>query len=351
MAGVYLATVVVAIMSTIGANAVRADEPLTFETCADLRQYLDHRAPYDEVVLAQSSYECSEPIHLSVDGLSVDFGGSTLRLADQALRPVVLLGNLQTPADRRHKAITASNLVIEGNRANQDYECWGGPCNPQQNDDPLWQQRVNGITVNGCDDCAVHNAAITGARSGGVVVVGSNRLLIDGLVASDSHFDGLAGYWTRDSVFRNILVHDNAYAGFSFDLNFSDNRIEAFESRDNGDQGLFIRLARGNSFVNGVFTDNGRNGVYLDRASADLAPTCASDTRFEAVTISGSGQFGAWMDFACEGNRFVTSQLLDNEDGCLGGREAALIGLSEDSVCSGPETEQTVEAIADTDQS
>jgi len=350
MAGMYLATVVVAAMSMLGANAVRANEPLTFDTCADLRGYLDGRSAFDEVVLARSSYKCREPLVLAVEGLSVDFGGSTVRVADHALRPAVLLGDLHTPAARRHKGITARNLVVEGNRANQAFECWGGPCNPRLNDSPYWQQRLNGITVNGCDDCAVIGATIRGARSGGVVVVGSHRLLIDGLEASGSHYDGLAAYWTRDSVFRNVLVHHNDYAGFSFDLNFSDNRIESFESRDNGDQGMFIRLASGNTFVGGVFADNGKNGVYFDRAEAGAAATCASDTRFERVAVRGSGQYGAWLDFACEGNRFVESQLIDNHGGCFGGREGALIGRSDDTDCVGPATEQTVEATAGTDQ-
>jgi hypothetical protein len=350
MAGIYLATVVVAAMSMLGADAVRANVPLTFETCADLRQHLDGSSPGDEVVLARASYECREPIVLAVEGLAVDFGGSTVRVADHALRPAVLLGDLHTPAARRHRNITVRNLVVEGNRANQAYECWGGPCNPELNKNPFWQQRLNGITVNGCDDCAVLGATIRGARSGGVVVVGSNRLLIDGLDASDSHYDGLAGYWTRDSVFRNVVVHHNDYAGFSFDLNFSDNRIESFESRDNRDHGMFIRLAAGNSFVGGVFADNGKNGVYFDRARPDEAVTCASDTRFEQVAVRGSGLYGVWLNFACEGNRFVQSQLIDNRSGCFGGREEVLIGRSDDTDCVGPETEQTVDATAGTDQ-
>ncbi|MEM7021851.1 MAG: right-handed parallel beta-helix repeat-containing protein [Pseudomonadota bacterium] len=350
MAGISLATGLVAAVAALSVDPAQAQEPLTFASCADLRQHLESRAPYEEVRLAPSTYICEQPIHLAIDGLSVDFGGSTIRVADNALRPGVLLGDLHTPPARRHKDIRASNVVVDGNRANQAHECWGGPCDPVRNTDPLWQQRVNGITVNGCDDCVVVNAEIDAARSGGVVVVSSNRLLVDGLIARGSHFDGLAGYWTRDSVFRNILVHDNDYAGFSFDLNFSDNRIEDFEARDNGDQGVFIRLAQGNSFVNGRFADNGKNGVYFDRARADLAPTCASDTRFERVTISGSGQFGAWLNFECEGNRFVASQLLDNHDGCFGGREAIRIGKSDDTVCGGPETEQTVDAIPSTDQ-
>jgi hypothetical protein len=240
--------------------------------------------------------------------------------------------------------------VVDGNRANQAYECWGGPCNPSLNHNPFWQQRVNGITINGCDDCAVLDAEVHGARSGGVVVVSSNRLLIDGLVARGAHFDGLAGYWTRDSVFRNVRVHNNDYAGFSFDLGFSNNRIESFESRDNPDHGMFIRPASGNIFVGGLFADNQKSGVYFDRARSEQAGTCASDTRFEGVTVRGSGLYGPWLNFACEGNRFVASQLIDNRQGCFGGREAAMIGRADDTACIGPEPEQTVEAAAGTDQ-
>lgn len=226
MAGVLLAAWIVA-LSALGLGSAQAKVPLSFESCADLRQYLDGVEPYTEVRLALSSYNCREPIHASVDGLSIDFGGSTIRVADDALRPAVVLGDLHTPPERRYKDITVRNLVVDGNRANQTYECWGGPCDPKINDNPLWQQRVNGITVNGCDDCAVLDAKVHSARSGGVVVVSSDRLLIDGLEAWGAHFDGLAGYWTRDSVFRNVVVHDNDYAGFSFDLHFSNNRIES----------------------------------------------------------------------------------------------------------------------------
>jgi hypothetical protein len=342
MAGIFLAAGLAVALSALSVDTAHA-ESLTFASCADLRQYLDGRQANDEVVLAPTTYECREPINPAVDGLTVDFGGSTVRVADHALRPAVILGDLRTPPARRHTKITVRNLVVDGNRANQAYECWGGPCDPELNHDPLWQQRLNGITVNGCDDCALLNAEISGARSGGVVVVSSNRLLIDGLDAHGSHYDGLAGYWTRDSVFRNVRVHNNDYAGFSFDLEFTNNRIERFESRDNRDHGMFIRLASGNSFVGGVFADNKKNGVYFDRASVEQAQTCASNTLFEGVTVRGSGLYGAWLNFDCEGNRFVASQLIDNRQGCFGGRQAATIVRSDDTSCIGPQTGQTVE--------
>jgi Right handed beta helix region len=349
MAGILLATWTVA-FSALALGSAQANAPLSFATCAELRNYLDRVEPYTEVQLAPSFYECSEPINPSVDGLSIDFGGSTIRLADHALRPAVLLGDLHTPPVRRHREIRVRNLVVDGNRANQNFECWGGPCDPRVNGNPYWQQRVNGITVNGCDDCAVIDAEVRNARSGGVVVVSSDRLLIDGLKAWGAYFDGLAGYWTRDSVFRNVLVHDNDYAGFSFDLHFSNNRIEDFVSRDNRDHGMFIRLAFGNVFVGGLFADNKKNGVYLDRAHVEQPATCVSDTRFEGVTVRGSGLYGAWLNFACEGNRFVESQLIDNQHGCFGGREEAMIDRGENTGCVGRNTERTVDATAGSEQ-
>lgn len=351
MAGVVFATWVVVALSALGLGSAHANpSPLSFNSCEDLRRYLGSREPYTEVHLAQSVYECREPINPSVDGLNVDFGGSLVRVADQALRPGVLVGDLHTPPARRRKDITIRNVVVDGNRSNQQFECWGGPCDPQINDNPLWKQRLNGITVNGCDDCALIDVKIRDARSGGVVVVSSDRLLIDGMEAQGSHYDGLAGYWTRDSVFRNVLVHDNDYAGFSFDLNFSENRIEDFVSRDNRDHGMFIRYAEGNSFVRGLFADNLKHGVYLDRARTDQPWSCASDTRFDTVTIRGSGDFGAWLNFACEGNRFVASQLIDNKQGCFGGLEADMIGHGPQTACIGPQPAQTVEAVAVAEQ-
>jgi hypothetical protein len=83
---------------------------------------------------------------------------------------------------------------------------------------------------------------------------------------------------------------------------------------------MFIRLATDNSFVGGLFAGNKKSGVYLDRARPEQAGTSASNTRFEGVTVRGSPALCIWLDFACEGNRVVASQLIDNGQGCFGGR-------------------------------
>lgn len=350
MSRTFLALPVLIGLGMLLAAPAGAREPLRFDSCAELRRHIDTRQPNEQVLLAPAVYECREPINPSVDGLTVDFGGSLVRVADHALRPGIVVGDLHAPPQRRSRGVRVLNVRVDGNRAHQAHECWGGPCDPALNDNPYRQQRLNGITVNGCDDCALINAEVTGARSGGVVVVGSRGLLIDGLVAERSHFDGLAGYWTYDSTFRNIRVNDNDYSGFSFDLDFSGNRIEGFEASGNHDHGLFVRDARANTFVHGAFTGNGRNGVYLDRADRDRADTCARETRFEGVTISNSGLQGVWLNFACEGNVFVASSLIDNQQGCFGGRHADLIRHGEDTACIGAEPQTVVEAVPAADE-
>jgi len=325
-----------AALAVLGITALpiplQAAEPERFDSCAALRNRIDAMKPYEELRLTPTTFVCEEPVNPAADGLRIDFGGSTLKVADQALRPGIVIGDLQTPPRRRHASITILNLNIDGNSVNQAYECWGGPCDPATNSNPLWKERSNGITVNGCDDCTVINVKVTQARSGGMTVVSSERLLVDGFQAERSCFDGLAAYHTHHSLFRKIVVQDNDYAGFSFDGNFSHNRFEDFVARNNHDQGMFIRDASNNRFVRGLFVDNAKNGVYFDQDNRSIATTCASNTTLAGVTIRGSGQYGAWLQFACKGNQFVASELIDNHDGCLGGAEANLIGQS-DTIC------------------
>jgi hypothetical protein len=327
-----------------------AQEALRFESCAQLVEYIATRQPNERVLLAPETYVCSEPPNPSADGLDIDFGGAVIRVADQALRPGIVVGDLHSPPMRRPKGVTVRNLRVEGNRANQAFECWAGPCDPAANDHPLRKQRLNGITVHGCDDCALINVKVIEARSGGVVVVDSRRLLVDGLEAERSHFDGLAGYFTYDSVFRNVRVSHNDYAGFSFDLDFSGNRIEDFEASNNRDHGLFIRYAFGNTFARGSFIGNNHHGVYLDQARRVDPGTCAAATRFERVTVRDSGHYAAWQSFPCEGNQFVASQLINNSRGCFGGPGTELIGRSDDTECRAVAPETTVEAEAPIDQ-
>ena len=71
------------------------------------------------------------------------------------------------------------------------------------------------------------------------------------------------------------------------------------------------------------------------------------NTRFVDVTVRGSGLYGAWLDFGCEGNEFVSAELVDNSHGCFGGLQAEQIGRSDDTRCVAPapvEAEETAQA-------
>ena len=76
MAGILLATWIVAV-AALGLGSAQANTPLTFDSCKELRLYLDSLKPYTKVQLAPAFYDCHEPINLSVDGLTVDIGDAT----------------------------------------------------------------------------------------------------------------------------------------------------------------------------------------------------------------------------------------------------------------------------------
>jgi Right handed beta helix region len=91
--------------------------------------------------------------------------------------------------------------------------------------------------------------AVTGARSGGLVVdKGSRRVAVRDFASSDNEFDGLGGYETEDSLFTGLFLHDNNSAGLTFDDNFNHNTISEALIDDNDHQGLFMRYSRDNLF-------------------------------------------------------------------------------------------------------
>ncbi|MBP6602711.1 MAG: hypothetical protein KA250_12950, partial [Verrucomicrobiales bacterium] len=82
------------------------------------------------VVLGPVLFPVSEAIVIDRDG--VELRGiseeTTLRLTDHANCSVIVIGTTNTPVDQIVKGISVRNLVIDGNRGAQDFECTGGPC-------------------------------------------------------------------------------------------------------------------------------------------------------------------------------------------------------------------------------
>src|ERR1035437_3616624 len=99
------------------------------DACAPIRDALSKLPPLGgEVVIPDGTYVCDSPIILNRDFVTLrGLGNATLRLADKANSPQIIMGNTETPPALVHD-IHVVNLKLEGNRHHQQMECWGGPC-------------------------------------------------------------------------------------------------------------------------------------------------------------------------------------------------------------------------------
>ena len=78
-----------------------------------------------EVFMGPGTFTCTNPVVIDRDNVKLrgSGAGTILRLADGANAPVLIIGQtLNVPTVTRSN-ITVSDLVIDGNRANQTFEC------------------------------------------------------------------------------------------------------------------------------------------------------------------------------------------------------------------------------------
>jgi hypothetical protein len=120
--------------------------------------------------------------------------------------PVLILGQTVAVPSITRRNNHISDLMIDGNRANQTSECMGGPCGP---DHPL---RNNGISIRRCEDCRVERVTIFSASSGGLVTELTCRgLTVRDYTSFDNQFDGLAAYEPENSTFSGspalLMIH------------------------------------------------------------------------------------------------------------------------------------------------
>lgn len=82
------------------------------------------------MLIDPGTYMCTNPVVIDRDNVNLRGAGpaTILRLADGANAPVLIIGQtLNVPTVTRSN-ITVSDLVIDGNRANQTLECLRGEC-------------------------------------------------------------------------------------------------------------------------------------------------------------------------------------------------------------------------------
>ena len=263
------------------------------------------------VELGSGTFSIKHPIIIDRDDVELRGRGpgTVLFLAAQANCPMVVIGSTSTPTRWSVRQVTVRDMVIDGNREGQDFECYGGPCDDRN----LALLRNNGITVRGAEDILIENVVTRRARSGGVVLEKTCRQIrITGLESYDNEFDGLAAYETEDSSFTRLNLHHNRSAGFSFDWRFNRNHITDTMASENGSQGIFMRDSIGNVFERLTLQANGEQGIFMGETRT-LPGTACRYNKFLAVNITGNKAEGIRInDASCTVNTLHSSVVAGN---------------------------------------
>ena len=273
----------------------------------DIQKALDELAGGGEVVLAPGTYEIHRPIVLrhSYQTLRGGGPGTILVLADNANCPVVIMGAPSQATARTTEHLRLADLQIDGNRTNQQQELWRVAC-----DGSLLNN--NGVDIWGVNDAVVENVACYRCRSGGLVAAQARRIDVRNFTAFDNQYDGLACYFTEESHFSGLRLHDNLAAGISLDLSFQHNVIEDAVLERN-DLGIFMRDSRDNVFQGLNIENSHTHGVFIAESGSStpegwkLDPsTACTGNQFVAPVVTNCGGYGILINDASCTNNVVT---------------------------------------------
>ncbi len=282
-----------------------------------------------EVNLGAGIYLVRQPVILRQDSQILRGSGSAtvLYLVDGANCPVVVLGSPSDGAKVPVKDLRLEDLSIDGNRTNQQKETWrflrdGGLYN-------------NGVDIWRVDGAAVEHVVCCHCRSGGMVTAAQTRhLTVADFAAYDNQFDGLACYFTEDSDFSKLNLHDNLSAGISLDLNFNHNVIHDSVMTGN-DLGIFMRQSRDNVFRGLTIQKSRHHGVFMAQTFTGTATgwqpcpgsECAGNT-FDNLLVSHCGGKGFLVnDITCTNNVICGGRFTDDTQGGLAEAAPNLISL------------------------
>jgi parallel beta-helix repeat protein len=264
------------------------------------------------VVLGPTLFPVSAAIVIDRDNVELHGIGTatTLRLTDSANCSVIVIGSTETPVARIVKNVVVRNLVIDGNRGAQQFECCGGPCDQGG----LSHIRNNGITVRGTEGITIHNVITHNCRSGGIVLEKyCRRVGIRDFESYNNEFDGLAAYETEDCTFTQMKLHNNRSAAVSFDWKFNRNVIADSQFIENGGQGIFMRDSIGNEFRNLYINDNGEQGVFIAE-TREIADSACRENRFDRLVVRANKTQGIRVnDASCVGNSISNSIITGNK--------------------------------------
>jgi hypothetical protein len=301
-----------------------------------IQSALDSLPPGGEVVLGAGKYVIHTPIRLRHDGQTLRGCGTAtvLYLADGANCPVVVLGSFSATANNPTKDLRLADLLIDGNRTNQQKEVWWllpGGAGVYNNGVDVWGTK--GATVEGVVCCHCRSAGMT-------VAAGTRRLTVRDYTAFDNQFDGLACYQTEDSSFSHLNLHDNPAAGISLDLDFNRNVISDAILTGN-DLGVFMRQSRSNTFEKVTINQSHHHGVFMAETAVRTAKgwllspgsECIGNNFSNLIVAHSGGKAFLVNDTGCGHNTIYNGQFSDNAQGGLFQAAANLVTMrSSDEV-------------------
>lgn len=190
------------------------------------------------------------PLVIDTSNNNIDFKNQKYFLENHSNCPVIIIGTIEQTPLKLIENITISNLIVDGNKDNQDYEIWDNKENYIRN---------NCLTIRHAANITIRNCNFTNARSGNIVIEKNcNNITIENCFIADGFFDGIAGYDSYQCHIKNNVIVNNNYAGLSFDHHFNNNVIEHNHIYFNN-LGVFLR----NSDFN-VFHQNTLKNKELD---------------------------------------------------------------------------------------
>jgi hypothetical protein len=282
----------------------------------EIQQALDALPEGGEVVLAPGTYEIRQPIILRYDHQTLRGSGpaTVLHLVDNANCPVVILGSPMTTPQRTTSHLRLADLVINGNRLNQQAELWH-----TATDGSVLNN--NGIDIWDVNDSTVEGVVCRSCRSGGLVTAATRRLNVSDFTAYDNQFDGLACYLTEDCHFSGLNLYDNLGAGISLDLSFNHNVFNDAVLTGN-DLGVFMRDSRSNSFQDLTISKSRKNGVFMAQAGTRTASgwalrpgTECIGNNFKRLMIANCGGVAFLVnDNSCKDNLIGDASFQDNRN-------------------------------------
>ena len=293
---------------------------------AGIQAALDKLPEGGEVDLGAGIYVISHPVMLQKSRQTLRGRGaeSVLFLANGADCPVVILGALSANSKNPVHGVLLADLWIDGNRKNQPKEVWKFlPQGPG-----IYN---NGVDVRTVEDAMIEHIVCCRCRSGGMVTsAGIRRLTVQDYTAFDNQFDGLACYYTEDSHFSRLNLHDNLAAGISLDLDFDHNVIDDAVLTGN-DLGIFMRQSRNNDFKGLTIQKSRHHGVFMAQTIVGTVACPGSEcanNNFDDIQIAHCGGKAFLVnDATCTNNVISGGQFADNAQGGLAQASPNLVTL------------------------